>query len=219
MSESEFSTKTSPSISKKKLAALGATAVATFYSATVALGYYYGRTRSVDWDDPLAITQFINANHSVKFLGKNQKSDASGSEPIELTLRIGDRQYVYSSSTDKVQFDILSPQEIARLPKPRKHGQTDEEKLMISVGAIVTPSYVGLSESRWLIKRLSHLRGKQLIAVALPAAILGVGAAWGYSMGYKPLPNYSSEAFQASMQDPKRWRALAKHYRTHSIER
>jgi hypothetical protein len=219
MMESQAGSVPSPSISKKKLAALGATAVATFYSATVALGYYYGRTRSVDWNDTLAITQFINSNHSVKYLRKSQESDISGGDPIELTLRIGDRQYVYSTSTDKVQFEVLSPEEIARLPKPRKHSQTDEEKLMIAVGAIVTPSYAGLSESRWLIKRLSHLKGKQLVAVVVPAAVLGAGVAWGYSMGYKPFPDYSSEAFQNAIQDPKRWRPLAQHYRTHNSDK
>jgi hypothetical protein len=215
MTEAQASSAPALSISKRKLAVLGATAVATFYSATVALGYYYGRLKSVDWNDPLATTQFINTNHSVKYLGKPRESDGSGSDPIELTLRIGDRQYSYATSTDKVQFEILSPEEIAKLPAPRNHSQTDEEKLMIAVGAIVTPSYAGLSKSPWLIKRLSHLRGKQLVAVAVPAAVLGAGVAWGYSMGYKPLPDYSSEAFQTAIQDPKRWRPLVQYYRTH----
>ena len=213
MPERQAEASSSVRISKRQRAALGATAVATFYTATLSLGYYHGKRQSIDWNDSVAIQKFINSNHTVKYVRANAGNTGQENDPIELTLRIGDRQYRYKSSSDKVSYDILSPEEIAKLATPRQQGAPDEEKMIFAVGSIVTPSYASLMNSRRLIRWISHLHGKQFVAVAIPAAVLGAGAAWGYSMGYKPLPDYSSDSFQNAIQDPKRWRPLVQHYR------
>jgi hypothetical protein len=194
----------------KRRVAIGTAGVLAFFSATTGMGYYYGRRRSPDWSHPAAVTILLNRNHSWRFVSGPTHVPDPAKDPIELTLRLGDRQYRYRSDEDRVVSEVLPPDEVARLELPRLEDLSDREKFLAATGGLAVPTASILSAAQ---DHLDSLKGKNFIVVAVSTAIIGAGAAWGYSMGYKPEPEFGSQRFQQALLEPDRWQALARYHR------
>ncbi|HEU5248003.1 MAG TPA: hypothetical protein VFU09_13015 [Candidatus Udaeobacter sp.] len=181
------------------------TAILGFYSVTTFAGYRLGQARSPDWKDPKEFTKFVYHRHCCTLI-----APASQTSPVvvELSIRAGDRRYVYRSDTDEVRPDVLSRGELdaERWPIPSWILSSD----LLTDSGIVGAATPALTKASGL---LVHLKGKSValgVTTATGVAIVGCGAALGYLKGYQP--HYGSEGFHSGLMKPDWWRAAAKQY-------
>jgi len=191
-------------------------AILGFYSVTTFAGYRLGRATSPDWSaDSKEFTKFVydRHRHCCRLI-----APASQTSPavVELSIRAGDRQYVYRSDTDKVRFDFLSPGERDAERRPILSrilsSDTDRGALLTETAGIVGAATPALTKAGGL---LAHLKGKYVaisVTIGTGVAIVGGGAALGYFKGHQGEPDYRSAAFHSALMNSDRWRAAAKQY-------
>jgi hypothetical protein len=189
--------------------AMTLTAILGFYGASTSVGYLLGRARSPDWSDSTTLTTFVYNRHSWRLV-----APASQTSPVvvELSIRAGDRQYVYRSDTDEVRSDFLSPGELAAVRRPilsRILSRDADRAALLSTGTTALSATGALAKASGLLARLKWKQGR---AIAVGVAIVGGGAALGFFMGHKGEPDYGSANFQSALMNSDRWRAAAKQY-------
>jgi hypothetical protein len=173
------------------------TAINGFYGASTSAGFFLGHRM---WSNSTILTKFVNDHHTSKLV-----APASETSPavVELSIKAGNRQYVYRSDTDEVRSNSLPPDELAAVPTPTVSSDSDPLALLTAQGA-VDPALALAKAMGWL----AHLKGKGSVLI-VGVAIVGSGAALGCWWGYKGGPN-GSAAFQSALMNPDRWRAAAK---------
>jgi len=131
--------------------AMTLTAILGFYGASTSVGYLLGRMRSPDWSDSTTLTTFVYNRHSWRLV-----APASLTSPavVELSIRAGDRQYVYRSDTDEVRSDFLSPGELAAVRRPILSSDADRGALLTAETLTVSAATSALAKANRLLARL-----------------------------------------------------------------
>jgi hypothetical protein len=62
---------------------------------TIALGYVLGGINSPNWEDPTEVIKFMEEHGSGRFVVPAPRQLLPESDPIELRIRIDDRQLTY----------------------------------------------------------------------------------------------------------------------------
>lgn len=205
MKGAQDSKPTGAKLKQRRQLAMTLAAILGFYSVTTFAGYRLGQARSPDWKDPKEFTKFVNHRHCCRLI-----APASQTSPavLELSIRAGDRQYVYRSDTDEVRSDVPSRGELDAERRPIISWILSSDLLTDS--GIVGAATPALTKASGL---LVHLKSKS-VAIGVTAcagvAIVGCGATLGYFKGYRP--HYDSEDFHSGLMKPDRWRAAAKQY-------
>jgi hypothetical protein len=183
---------------------------------TIGLGYLIGRINSPSWDDPVNVHNFIADHYSGRFLETAGRQPLPESDPIELRFRLDDRYLVYRTDTETITEDPLPIDELRALSnQPRR--SKDNQSLVQSAFALGAIAVAPLNNVRVSLGNYLAKAGKGKFAgVATAAAVLGAGGFWGYYMGFRGDPDYSSKPFQEMRSDKALWRRIAEHYRTKS---
>jgi hypothetical protein len=182
------------------------TAILGFYSVSTGAGYFLGRTNSPNWRDSTTLTKFVYNCHSSRLV-----APASQTSPavVELSIRAGDRQYVYRSDTDEVRSDLLSQSELAAVRTPTLSSDADRAALLVAGQGIPSAATALAKATGWL----ALLKGNhRVVVIGVGVAIVGGGAALGFIMGYNGKPDYGSADFQKALMNSDRWRAAAKQH-------
>ena len=192
------------------------TTILGFYTTTSCAGFLLGRARSPNWSDSQRLTTFVHQRHSVRHVAPASQTvlpflATIGGSPaiVELSIRAGDRKYVYRSDTDEVRSDLLPPDERAGVRRPILSSDADRGMLLTTATTTVSAATAALAKAGSLLARL---KGKYGRAIAVGVAIVGCGAAFGYILGYKGEPDYGSANFQSALMNADPWRAAAKQY-------
>ena len=186
------------------------TAILGFYGASTSAGYFLGRAKSPDWSNSMTLTNFVYSRHSCRLIAPESQTSPA---VVELTIRAGDRQYVYRSDKDKVRSDFLSPGELAAASRPILSGilprDADRGALLTAETLTVSAATSALAKASSLLARLKWKKGR---AIAAGVAIVAGGAMLGFFIGYKGEPNYGSADFQNALMESDRWRVAANQY-------
>jgi hypothetical protein len=183
---------------------------------TIGLGFLIGRINSPKWEDPIDVHNFIADHYSGRFLETAGRQPVPESDPIELRFRLGDRYLVYRTDTEAITEELPPIDELrALLHQPRR--SKDNQSLVQSAFALGAVAVAPLNNVRVSLGSYLGKAGKGKFAgVATAVVVLGAGGFWGYQMGFKGDPDYSSKPFQEMRSDKALWRRLAEHYRTKS---
>jgi hypothetical protein len=188
-------------------------AAISFLITTIALGYVLGRINSPNWEDPRQVSKFITKHYSPRFLVAAGRQPLPESDPIELRLRVADRELVYRTDTEEITEELVPIRDLHQTRQSK-----DNQSLIQTAGALGASAAGLLTNVRVSLgNSLVKVRNGKIIGVAAAAAVVGVGAAWGYYMGFSGEPDYSSKPFQEMRHDKVVWRGLAAQYRSAAI--
>lgn len=206
-------------ISVRQALRLSLGAVMGFLIATFALGYWLGRANSTDWEDPVRVINFMAKHRSARFLVAAGRQPLPESDPIELRLRVGDRQLVYRTDTEEITEELLPIRDLQALPNQTRQSKDNQSLIQtaegLGAGAAGLLTNVRVSPGSWPGK----IRNHKIAGVAAAAAAICVPTALGYYMGFSREPDYSSKEFQEMLRDKARWRRLAADYRSAETSR
>jgi hypothetical protein len=204
--------------SAKQVLRLSLGAAISFLIATFVLGYALGKNKSPDWEDPVRVSNFIADNCTKQFVVASGRQPLPESDPIELRLRVRERDYVYRTDTDEITPELLPVRDRQALPKHKMQSK-DNQSLMTAAGALGTSAAGLLANVRVSLNWLGKVRNGKIVGAAAAAAVLGVGGFYGYYMGFRGEPDYSSKMFQEMLRDKVVWRGLATQYRSDELHR
>jgi hypothetical protein len=88
----------------------------------------------------------------------------------------------------------------------------DDQQNLIHAFEVVGMSGTGLFPK--VRVPLGSLRNPNILRVVAAVGVVAASAVWGYSLGFKPEPNYYSKMFQAKLHNRGVWRGLARDYRS-----
>jgi hypothetical protein len=179
---------------------------------TIGLGYLIGRINSPKWDDPVDVHNFIAEHYSGEFLETAGRQSLPESDPIELRFRLGDRYLVYRTDKEKITEERPPIDEVRAQPKGSKENQSLVQQAF-AVAVLAAGST--LNNVRVSIGYLGKAGKGRFAGVATAVVALGAGGFWGYRMGFRGDPDYSSKLFQEWRSDKALWRRLEEHYRKH----
>jgi len=181
--------------SAKKAVSIGLGAGVSFIIATILLGYALGNYYSTDWKKRDNVTKFIATHYKPR----------PESDPVELRLRVGDRDLVY-----KIDTEEFTEEQVLPIPDLQTRQSKDTQSVIHSAGLLGASASAVFPKVRVFLGK--GLKGKTAGVVAA-VAVLGIGGVWGFSMAYTTEPDYSSKLFQEMLRDKVVWRGLAKQYR------
>jgi hypothetical protein len=196
---------TGAKLKQRRRLAMILTTILGFYGVTTFAGYRLGQAGSPDWKDPKEFTKFVYHRHCCRLIAPPSQTSPA---VVELSIRAGDRQYVYRSDTEEVRPDVPSRGELDAERWPFVSWILSRD-LLIDSGIVGAATPVLTKASGLLV----HLKWKYVaigVTYGAGVAILGCGAALGYSKGYQP--HYGSEDFHSGLMKPDPWRAAAKQY-------
>jgi hypothetical protein len=202
--------------SAKQVLRLSLTAAISFILATIGLGYAIGVKQSSKWKDPGEVAKFI-AIHSTKQFASGRELPLEIA-PVEVRLRVREMDYVYRTDTQRITPELVPPRDVEKLKDQSK----DNNTLILAGGSLATAvaQLLGPSASVSL-----NLLGKNKIVVFVAAVVVVVvvvvapGVYWGFRMGYKPDPDFSTPAFKEKLSDTMLWHGLATQYRSDELRR
>jgi hypothetical protein len=165
---------------KKIVIALG------LFSTGSLLGYMLGRHTTPDATKP------VTADIYLALYSRWKKLDADHSQ---IELRAGSRIYVFKTGDSLVSVSILSPEELAKSPMPKRDFDSDAEKLAglfvaESGGYSLLTTTVEASEGQGVAGQLVA-REKMLVAIGTIAS-----AGLGYYLGHDASPDVEEPKFQ-----------------------
>jgi hypothetical protein len=178
---------------------------------TIGLGYLIGRINSPHWDDPADVHNFIAEHYSGEFLETAGRQPLPKSDPIKLSFRLGDRYLVYRTDEEAIKEERPPIDELRALPKQSKENQNLVQEAF-AVAVIAAGST--LNNVRVSIGYFGKAGTGRFAGLATAVVALGAGGLWGYHMGFRGDPDYSSKLFQEWRSDKALWRRLEEHYRT-----
>jgi hypothetical protein len=187
--------------SDRQMLRLSLGAAVGFLITTIALGYPIGRINSPKWENRKVVGKFVENHYRGRFLAEGREP-LSNSDPIELRLRLDDRDLVYRTDTREINEEVLPSEEV-------QAGRSKDNQTLIQ-----TAFAIGAPLAAPLAKVEVSLRNKIAVVAVAAVAIVGAGGLLGYAMGFDGDPDYSSKPFQEMRSDKARWRQLAEDYRT-----
>jgi hypothetical protein len=193
--------------SARQVLCLSLVAVMGFLIATFELGYWVGRSES-NWESPRVVDAFMATHRSARFLVAADRQPLPASDPIELSLRAGDWKFAYRTDTDQISKERVDDGDLQALPNQTK----DDQQNLIHAFEVVGMSGTGLFPK--VRVPLGSLRNPNILRVGAAVGVVAASAVWGYSLGFKPEPNYYSKMFQAKLHNRGVWRGLARDYRS-----
>jgi hypothetical protein len=107
----------------------------SFLITTFLLGYWVGKSRSPNWESPRLVYTFMKTHHSARFLGAAGRQPLP-SDPIELRLRAGDREFSYRTDTNKVTEEPVRVRDIQALPNQTGQSKDDQNNLIHTAEAL-----------------------------------------------------------------------------------
>jgi hypothetical protein len=195
--------------SARHVLCLSLVAVMGFLIATFELGYWVGRSKS-NWESPRLVDAFMATHRSARFLVAADRQPLPASDPIELRLRAGDREFAYRTDTDQISDEFLPAGDRQALPNQTKDDQQNlihpAEGLGMAGTALFPKARVPVG---WL-----NVRNGRILGFVAAVGVVGASAVCGYSLGFKAEPNYYSKMFQDKLHDRVVWRGLARDYRS-----
>jgi len=192
--------------SARHVLCLGLVAVMGFLIATFELGYWVGRSES-NWENPRLVDAFMATHCSARFLVAAGRQPLPASDPIELRLRAGDREFVYSTDTDQVS----EAGDLQALPNQTKD---DQQNLIRPIESLVMAGTGLFPKVRVPLGSLANVRNPNILRFVAAVGVVVASAVWGYSLGFKAEPNYYSKMFQEKLHNKVVWQGLARDYRS-----
>jgi hypothetical protein len=196
--------------STRRVLCLSLVAVMGFLIATFELGYWVGRSKS-NWESARRVDAFMATHCNARFLVAGDRQPLPTSDPIELRLRAGDREFAYRTDTEQICDELLPAGDRQALPDQTKD---DQLNLIHPAEAVVIAGAGLFPKVRVPIEWLEKVRNGRILGVAAAVGVVGASALWGYSLGFKAEPNFSSKMFQERLHDRVVWRGLERDYRS-----
>jgi len=193
--------------SARHMLGLSLVAVMGFLIATFELGYWVGRSKS-NWESPRVVDAFMATHCSARFVVAADRQPLPAIDPIELRLRAGDQEFAYSTDTDEISVAAGDPQ---ALPNQTKE---DQQILIHPVEGLGMAGTALFPKVKVPLGSLANVRNGKILGFVAAVGVVGASAVWGYSLGFKPEPNYYSKMFQEKLHNRVVWRGLARDYRS-----
>jgi hypothetical protein len=199
---------------------LSLTAAISFVLASIGLGYAWGIHKSPKWTDRSEVAKFIAIHSTKQFDVASGRELLPGGAPIEVRLRVRELDYVYRTDTQKITPEPVPVRDLEKLKDPMQ--SKDNQTLIMAGGSLATAAAQLLGPN---VSGSLNLLGKNktvvaaAVGVVVVGVVVGAGAYWGFVMGYKPDPDFSTQAFQEKLNDTMLWHGLATQYRSDELRR
>ena len=198
-----------------RVLSLSLVAVMAFLIATFELGQWVGR-RNSNWESRSVVYKFMKTQHTARFIVAAGRQPLPASDPIELRLRAGYREFTYNTDTDQISEGEAQPSGDlqALLRNQTKDDQRDQRDL-IHIAESLGLTGTGLfSKVQIPVESLANVRNGEILGVVTAVTAVGASAALGYSLAYKKEPDYYSKTFQEMLHNKVVWQALARERRS-----
>ncbi len=163
------------------------------------VGFFIGRARSVDSDDPRTAKIYL------ALYGTWSRVDSAHGR---LTMHAGDTYYSYTTGADEVTTSIDSALDLASRSMPHVDLTRDGDKLISLTGPAA-----GILATVIDKEALTSFRSLKKGELALLAG-LTIGVGWlGYRLGHTTDINYDSQAFRSTLRDVALWKSIEVHWR------